>query len=478
MNLIIQIFLFFLVYLLIFKVRNKNAMFFVSLPIGFALLTGGVQIISASIDPMFAARYGFTKPYPLSNLPSEFDLGIGIQALTLWTLNFLAIFSAFYIAIKKPSLPIEQFGMVCNNLKRNDKYGVRVFMRFKNILFSVYLITIIAFFSNQSYFYNGTVLIISYPIAFISSITSFCIYAKINKGENDFLKQNIKYIFFISISLLLLLQFTFVASRGNFVILSVTIFFGYYLSKSSSEINVKKKLDLRDLILYLFFILLAFVIFVGLSLSKYISNASTYEADAIGFYQIDRIIQYSYIIGITSVWDVPQFMFDSVLGRINGLASLYWYLYDTNHSVFLENMSNMWLAYLQPLFLDDNLLKYREINGINVEQWLFFNSTSGGFGGYAIPYFTELIWMTNSSILALVIIFTIVFCLTNILKKISRYLLFFPIILLVAPVILSSESFIVLSRYIFRIIPICSFYIFYIFSSTSFYAGNSKILEN
>ena len=453
-------------------------MFFLSLPIGFALLTGGIQIISAGIDPMFAVRYGFTKPYPLSNLPSEFDLGIGIQALTLWILNFLAIFSAFYIAIKKPSLPIEQFNIVCNNLKRNDKYGMRVFIRFKNMLFSVYLITIIAFISNQSYFYNGTVLVISYPIAFISSITSFCIYAKINKRENALLKQNIKYIFFISISLLLLLQFTFVASRGNFVILAVTIFFGYYLSKSSSEIKAKKKLDLKSFILYLLFTLLAFIIFVGLSLSKYISNASTFDGDIISFYQIDRIIQYSYIIGITSVWDVPQFMFDSVLGRINGLASLYWFLYDTNHSVFLENMSNMWFAYFQPLFLDDSLLKYREINGINVEQWLFFNSTSGGFGGYAIPYFTELVWMTNSSIFSLFIIFTIIFCLTNILKRFSRHLLFFPILLLVAPVILSSESFIVFSRYIFRIIPICSFYIFYIFSNTSFYTDNSKTLEN
>lgn len=97
-------------------------------------------------------------------------------------------------------------------------------------------------------------------------------------------------------------------------------------------------------------------------------------------------------------------MINSLLARLNGSQTLYWYFFDMHHGpqVFASDRTGsllyIFISFVPGVFSAGN--EIRQVSGMPVEQWLFFNFTGlNDNGGFALPPLVEFTWATRSVLL-------------------------------------------------------------------------------
>jgi hypothetical protein len=153
-------------------------------------------------------------------------------------------------------------------------------------------------------------------------------------------------------------------------------------------------------------------------------------------------------------------MINSFLARLNGSQTLYWYFFDMHYGpqVFASDRTDslffLFNSFVPGVFSVGN--EIRQVSGMPVEQWLFWNFTGlNASGGFALPPFVEFIWATRSVLLGFfvtTIIFILFSCFFRLLVTHTRFGA--PcLVVLCFYIFLKSESIAIMALYSIKYFP-------------------------
>lgn len=383
--------------------------------IGF-LLSGAFQSILIFVDFQDIYNYGLTEERPGSYKPKEVIDSVLLKSLITWFLSYTVMYIGFILAFRQRSLTILYNHYISKVRKINvETYKVRIV---KYLVFFIIVKILISIFSlySDSYILHGSILFTKYVIPLLV-INLVFIFPYVKKD-----KHKLKIIIYLFIIITIITNVTS-GSRGElfkFILPLGLIVLIFYKSKIRF-IN--------------FFIVSSLSVFLfGISsFLKYVLKLSLNNT-----FHLQQLASFKSMLDQAGIDNFFTFLISITYARFNNMQALYWFYYDQfkyGCSATFQDVGITFISLLNNLIPPSviNLSHYRELDGMALEQWLFYQATGGNAeGGYALPPIVEALWGFQNLLYALLATLLLYFLIGIIFKNINKYFTpIFPILLIV-----------------------------------------------
>jgi hypothetical protein len=347
------------------------------------IFTGGFQTILILVGISSIDEFGLLSSRVSSYKPNGLDIAILLKSIFVWFLYYLAIYVGFTLTFGSLKFDI----LYKNFIRKVEKIGVIKFKRrvFKLIFAALFLSIFIELLQilEKPPFYE-TINQLSKYFTILAMTNLLLIYSHIKSS-----KKTIIAIFALY-TLSIILSNIDSGARGS-IFSSMVVFLIILVSVYGVKINFRKnKIALMTMFIFML------VVFILSSMFKF--N---------GFF--DFVSIESILFNNDRIYDFLVYLLEATVERLNNMHALYWYYYDIDNGIestfqdinltFISLINN-----ITPSFIVD-LSSFREVQGMPIEQWLFYQSTGGNSkGGMSLPVIVEALWVTRSQFFSLIVV--------------------------------------------------------------------------